>query len=235
MKAPARRVAAVLALTLPAAGLVISTGLPQASACSLSSHCYVQAFNQNNAANHGVYGQLYVTCLYQPYEAIFANNEVWDLDTSGDYWVEAGLKSGQDYHGAYRDKDWFWADNRPVYGYAEHDFSEEANLTTKYPVEITYAGTGTWDVYGGDDLSELGVSATNSFIPNQAQGGTEYTSDAGSGLRDIGAIYNLENEDLHSSWHLLGNAGALSESGSGHFINGNWNSATSELSWSGPC
>jgi hypothetical protein len=189
IRALARRTAVVLALTLPAAGLALAAGLPQASACSLGSHCYAIAYNQHVAANHGVFGELDVTCLYQPDNGNFVNNELWDVDSSSADWVEVGLKSGVDYHGTYRNKDWFWADSRPGSGYSEHDTSVDANLTTEYGAEITFAGTNTWDVYGENTFSEFGTSTGNSYTPVTAEGGTEYTSSSTSGLRDIGSTH----------------------------------------------
>lgn len=235
LRALTRRTAVVLALTLPAASLVLAAGLPQASACSLSDDCHAVAVNNHVAANHGVYGDLYVTCLYQPNNGNFVTNEVWNVNSATDTWIEAGLGSGAGYNGGYYHNDWFWAYQPPGSNYVEYDTSVGANLTTDYPVQINYAGTGSWDVYGYDNFSFMGEVANDSYTPTQAEGGTEYTSNSGSGLRDIGNVDYLENQGLDGDWYFLGSAASNYNSGPGHFIDGSYNSGSSEESWSGPC
>jgi hypothetical protein len=240
LRALTRRAAVVLALTLPAASLVLAAGLPQASACGLSTkptneHCYAEAENLHVAANHGVTGDLYITCLYYPDNGNFVTDEVWDANLANQTWIEAGIQSGVGYNGGYFNKDWFWALQPPGSNYVEYDTSVQANLTTEYPVEITYAGSDSWDVYGYDNFSEIGEAANNSYTPTQALGGTEYTSGSGSGLRDIANIYNLANQGLNGTWYSLGSAASNENLGPGNYIGGNYNSVASEESWSGPC
>jgi hypothetical protein len=237
IKALARRIAVVLALILPAAGLVLAAGLPQASACDISDHCYTVGINNHVAANHGVYGELYVTCLYQPDDGNSVTNEVWDQEGSGSnaYWVEAGIGSGTDAHGYYRGDEWFAASQLPGQNYIEDDTDVQAKLTTVYPVEITYVGGGTWD-YIGENNTQIFDTVTDSFSATQAYGGTEYTNNPGSsGLRDIGNIYDLQNQGLNGTWYYLGAAATNQHYGPGPFITGSYNSSTSEESWSGPC
>jgi uncharacterized membrane protein len=62
-----KRTAVVLALALPtSAWMIIAVAAPQALACDNNSHCYAVAYNSNTNANHGIYGQLNVHCLYEP-------------------------------------------------------------------------------------------------------------------------------------------------------------------------
>ncbi len=240
IKALARRTAVVLALILPAAGLVLAAGLPQASACSTTNnpndHCYAIAANNHIAANHGVMGDLEATCLYEPNNGTFVTDEVWDLEVSGGiaYWVEAGILSGTDYYNFYRGDEWFAADQFPGENFNEDATGTQAKLNTLYPVEITYFGGGTWD-FIGENNTNIFFTATASFSATQAQGGTEYTSNAGSGLRDIGNIYDLRNQGLDGAWYDLGTAASNYDNGPGNFIKGSYNHSTSEESWSGPC
>jgi hypothetical protein len=148
--------------------------------------------------------------------------------------VEAGIASGVDYSDHYRGDEWFAADQLPGDNYVEDDTGVQANLTTVYPVEITYVGGGTWD-FIGENNTVIFFTATDSFSATQAQGGTEYTSGSGSGIRDIGNIFDLQNQGLNGTWYYLGSAAGQINSGPGHFINGSYNSGASEESWSGPC
>jgi hypothetical protein len=243
IKALARRTAVVLALILPAAGLVLAAGLPQASACStyvsntVDDHCYALAQNNHVAANHGVMGDLEATCLYEPNNGTFVTDEVWDGEGSSandNYWVEAGIRSGTDYYNFYRGDEWFAADQFPGENYDEDDTGTQAKLNTLYPVEITYFGGGTWD-FIGENNTNIFFTATASFSATQAQGGSEYTSNAGSGLRDIGNIYDLRNQGLDGTWYDLGTAASNYDFGPGAFISSSYNHSTSEESWSGPC
>jgi hypothetical protein len=77
IKAPTRRAAAVLALTFPAAALVIST------ACSINDHSNAIANNQHNAANHVIYGQLLTTKC--PVKITHAGTNTWKLYGGNDF------------------------------------------------------------------------------------------------------------------------------------------------------
>ena len=187
------------------------------------------------ASNHGLTGTLYVTCLYYPNNGNFVTDEIWDANLANQTWIEAGIQSGEDYNGNYDNKDWFWAKQLPGANYMEYDSTVQANLTTEYPVEITYAGGDSWDVYGESNFSEIGTAVSSSYNPTQALGGTEYTSNSGSGLRDIANIYNLANQGLNGTWYSLGSAASNENLGPGNYIGGNYNSVASEESWSGPC
>jgi hypothetical protein len=231
-----RRVVAAVALTIGFSAGMVAAGGAQAFACSDSSHCYAYAVNGNSASNHGVFGELYVDCLYPPdVSGDFANNEIWDTTSSRGNWVEGGIKSGVDYHGVYRNKDWFWADQRPGDSYAEHDTSVAAATGEEWPVEITYAGTNTWDVYGEGDFTEFGTSTSDTANLVTGIGGTEYTTNASSGIRDIGNVYSLENGTTGGSWYSWGGDGSNVDQGSGNYISSSYNSGGSYESWSGPC
>jgi hypothetical protein len=233
-----RRTTAVLALALAASAWMIIAGVAPASACSDtngSNHCYAAAFNNNTATNHGVYGQLYVHCLYQPSNGNRANNEIWDEDSGYNNWVEAGITSGIDYHGTYRNKDWFWADKRPGYDYFEHDFSQSANTDTKYRTKIEFHSADTWYVYGYGNYSHYGTSTSNSATLIHGVGGTEYLGGSTSGIRDQGSVYSLERKSSSDTWYSWGNNAGNQNLGPGAYIDGHYDPSTSHEYWSGPC
>jgi hypothetical protein len=229
-----RRTAVVLALALPVLGWMIA-GAPQASACNSSNHCWAIAINNNTNTNHGVYGEVYVHCLYQPNNGNRNTNEIWDVDSTASNWVEAGVTSGVDYHGTYRNKNWFWADKRPGYAYSEHDFSTTANTDTKYRTKVEFAGNDTWNVYGNGNYSHYGTSTSNSATLITGEGGTEYWGSSTSGIRDIGSVYNLQRKSSSDTWFNWGGNAANHDLGTGNYIRGSYDTSTSHESWSGPC
>ena len=231
-----RRAALVLTLALPtSAWMIIAGAVPQASACDQNSHCYAEAQNFNTNTNHGVYGILNVHCLYEPNNGNFANIEMWDVNSSGNNWVEAGIKSGVDYHGVYRNKNWFWADKRPGYNYSEHDSSVTASTDTNYSTEIQFAGNNEWDVYGENSFVQYGTSTSNSATLVQGLEGTEYLGSSTSGIRDIGNIYNLERKSSSNTWYFWGGNAQNYDLGTGNYINGHYDTSASHEYWSGPC
>jgi hypothetical protein len=236
MPSVARRAALALALALPASSLVVIAGaVPQASACTASSHCYAEAVNTNTNSNHGVAGVINSHCLYQPNNNNRASNELWDIDSSGSNWVEVGITSGVDYHGTYRDKDWFWADKRPGNAYSEHDTSVSASADTSYLAEIEFAGGNAWGVFGENSGLQFGTSTNNTATLITPVAGTEYEGGSTSGIRDVGNIYSLERESSGNVWHFWGSSGVNENLGSGNYINGNYDPNAYHESWSGPC
>lgn len=229
-----RRTAVVLALALPAAWVIIAAA-PDASACDAANHCATQAENKNTNLNYGVYGELYIHCLYQPNNGNRASNEIWDTDSSASNWVEAGITAGRDYHGTYRNKNWFWADKRPGYNYAEHDTSVTASTGTTYPAEITFVGSNTWYVYGENSFSHYGTSTSNGMQGIHDIAGTEFWGSSTSGIRDIGDIYNLQRESSSGTWYSWGSNAANHEIGPGNYIPGYYYSSGSHEKWNGPC
>lgn len=230
-----RRTIIILALALLApAWMTIIGATPQASACDVNNHCYAQAQNANGNTNHGVYGEPYVHCLYQP-GGNRANNEIWDTNSSASNWVEAGITSGVDYNGTYRNKNWFWADKRPGYNYAEHDTSVEAGTDTAYPTEIEFAGNDTWNVYGENSFAHFGTSTNNSATIVTGIAGTEYWGGSTSGIRDIGSVYNLERKSSSNTWYSWGSNAQNFDLGTGNYINGHYDGSTAREYWSGPC
>jgi hypothetical protein len=221
---------------LASAGMVVAGAAPAAFACDTSSsnnHCYAIAQNNNTATNHGIFGVIDVSCLYQPDNGNQARAEIWDATIGGGgNWIEAGLISGVDYNGTYRNKNWVWADQRPGQSYAEHDFSQTASTATGYPTEIEYTGTNTWEIYGENSFVEYGVSTGNTATLVTGQAGTEYEGSSTSGIRDIGEVSSLERYSSANVWYDWTNAGNA-DLGPGNYISSTYGSA--EEDWSGPC
>lgn len=230
-----RRAVAALALALLAsAWMVVAGAAPQALACDASSHCHAYAKNLNTATNHGIYGELNAHCLYQPANHNRATNEIWDTDSTENHWVEAGVSSGIDYHGVYRNKNWYWADLRPGYNYAEHDKSVTASTNHDYPVRIVFAGVETWDVIGENSFVYMGASTSNRATLVTGLAGTEYWGSSTSGIRDQGNIYSLERKSSGNTWYLWGGNAKPVDNGSNHYITDHYVTG-SHTYWNGPC
>jgi hypothetical protein len=228
-----RRLAAVLALALPAATWMIVAGAPAASAsCSLNNHCWAYAYDLNDNDNYGAYGELYVNCLYQPNDGNFVTNEVWDTDSAFNYWEEVGIYSGANSDGGYGDRNWFWDDSRPGGGYHQHNSSTVASLNTIYRVEIVYAGNKTWYIYGNGNFSKFGTSVNQAAELTRAQAGTEYTAGESSGIRDQGTVYNVQRANTSYQWFNWGSNASTYYNG---YIVPNYSSSQNFVTWTGPC
>jgi len=236
-------VAYIGATILVAIGMIVIGRAPAASAaesCSNSNspndHCYAISI-ASGPANYGGYGELYINCLYMPDNGYRVSNEIWDVSSSGTDWTEVGVISGTAYSGRYYSKEWYWADSRPSGGsYHEHEIGSTANTGTVYPVETTYVGDNTWDIYGGNSFTKIGVSTSQ---PESSSGssefGTEYTAPSGNGMRDIGTVYSNEWESSNGDWHSEGSLARAVEGGPGAYISPSYNSSSSYVDWSGPC
>lgn len=234
-----RRTVVFIVLALSVTAWMTLSSVPKASACSLSTHCYAEAENNNHNANHGIFSDLNAHCLFQPNEGVggnFLTNEIWDANGTTKYWEEVGLIGGSDFNGFYDDKNWFWADSRPNGGFTFHRPSvNQASTDTLYPAEITYVSSNTWAIYGANSFIQIGTSSGQSATLNTDIAGTEYTGGSGSGIRDIGDTYSLQRQGTGGSWLNWGtNAGNL-DLGPNNYISSIYHSSNSYESWSGPC
>lgn len=232
-----RRAVACLCVAVLGALGMIAWSAPPASACdnSSSGHCYAIAYAYK--ADLGVYGQIYLVCQYMPDNGYRLQNEIWDVSTDGAYWTEAGVTSGKAYDNNYYSKHWFWADNRPNGGgYHEHEVAGTANTEVRYPVEIVWAGSDTWEVFGGNSFTLIGQSTPQPLTSSGLmEAGTEYTAPPGNGMRNVGSVYDLEYQSLQGNWYFWGGLGAPDEAGPGAYITPNYNSNQSYVTWTGPC
>ena len=166
----------------------------------------------------------------------FVDNEIWDVSNSGDHWTEVGVASGTSSGGTYYSGwEWFWADSRPNGGgYNEHEFGSASGGGLE--AETAYAGSNTWDIFGGNSFTQEGTSTNQ---PESSSGvsefGTEYTAGSGSGIRNIGSVSGDSWESPSGQWNFEGNSAAGVEAGSGAYISPNYNPGDSSVSWEGPC
>jgi hypothetical protein len=187
-----------------------------------------------------------VTCNYTPSDAnpdlgYFATNEIWDGSTNLEDYTEVGVFTGADNESdtGYYSKDWFWADLRPGEDYAEHVGLEQpaVNTNTDYPVEIVWAENDTWDVYGGEDFTQIGLSNPQPLTSSgDMDAGTEYTVPEGDGMRNVGRVDDLQYQNLQHTWLSWGSRGAADTNlGPGGYITPSYNPSSSVVSWTGPC
>lgn len=75
----------------------------------------------------------------------FIAQVLWEgTSNNGDYWVEAGYIYGWQQQNI---ATWYWADNRPTYGYDEHQItSVPVTVGATMPVDIVYQGNDTWSI-----------------------------------------------------------------------------------------
>lgn len=133
----------VLALGLAAVMLLGSVGSASAADCS-DPHCYGRVRWNPAPDNHGGRNVLNVSCLYLPDpRGHFVTAEMW-VARDG-WWVEHGMSYGAPY-GATRV--WFWADNRPGYGYREALADVPHALNTDYGnrIQLDQDHTDRWDL-----------------------------------------------------------------------------------------
>lgn len=207
-----------------------------ASSCASPNgqHCYSE---ENTATkNEGAYGIITANCLYFPRNSTSASvtNEIWD-GQSNKYWTEAGVTTGQGGNG-YDSRSWFWADDRPGYGYYQHYPNVSAAGSGNYRLKIYYVGQNSWHVLGGNSYSVIGISSAQPVgSTGDVTGGTEYMGAANSGIRDRGRIQSMQWEGTNGVWHLLGKSATQDNFGPGHYINGTYSSSTSTTTWVGPC
>jgi hypothetical protein len=184
----------------------ISTA-PQAYAaptCTLSTHCYdlVRVGPTSGSSGfYGAYGYIHAACLSNsnaPFD--FTTDETWLSFPTGNYWVEAGLAYGDPFYGKY----FYWADQRPGGGYHEHDDPTDLpDNTTPYYFDISYIGSGNYDVL----IGPMSGTSTgwSSPIANRIDTGTEASGGAVSvwGSSSGLGYYTLANA-AHNYWTWSG-------------------------------
>jgi len=211
--------------------VVVAVPLPRAEACSLtpdSDHCYAETYDSQDTPT-GVKANLSFSCLHSPNGSDVVTQEVWIADSvTPSYWVENGMLDG--YSNAIHQ--WFWADNRPNYGFSVHITSFTVNMNVVHLAKIYRNGTHPdWPVFR--DSTQLGTSTPNDFTGAVVIGGSEYTT---SGVRDVGTIAGIAYRDRSGSWHDIGTTGdGHPPFGPGHYVTDRYDHSTSTENITGPC
>jgi hypothetical protein len=177
------RLAAVAAATAVVASAALAIGVGPAFGCTQSVHCYGTVRWTNSPDYYGGIAALQVTRLEQSNTPTvntgdFADQEMWvgtNAAAAGTYWVEDGIARGWP-QSAGAGIFWFWADNRPCCGYAEHDFLDIIRTSTTYTAKINYIGNNSWNVYRDGNLLSPGTSVSNPAPSNFLESGLEVTN-----------------------------------------------------------
>jgi hypothetical protein len=199
-----------------------------AMSCTQTNDCHSFAVD-DTGHNNGMSGSIDLSCLASPTSSEWVTNEMWDITGTGAYWVEAGVIDG--YGPPSHSRAWFWADNRPGESFSVHfPGLSIAHRNTVYPESITYQGSQTWSIYGGDSYVSMGLSTSQPNNSLQETAGTEF-SDAHS-LRDSGSITSLAWKGRSNHWYDWGSGGrAHSPEGPNNHIKATYSRSGSYVSW----
>lgn len=130
----------------------------------------------------------------------WVDNETWlEQQNPGDYWVESGYMSYPP--GPTSSDSYFWADNRPTYGYTWHDFGQvpSGDYQHNTTFELVKDGSGTFEVYlSSYTKSFYAYSTSNSMSANQIVIGQEL---AGTGGASAPTSYLSHNQWIDSNDH----------------------------------
>lgn len=198
--------------------------------CSLTSHCYGTAAWVSSPYTHGSGGIFNFHCLYSGNAGTeFTNEEFWqatDNSTNLKYWVESGGRYGWPNGDA---RSWFWADNRPNFGYSQHFPSGGVSLDTNYGFEIYYDGSDNWVIVGpGWSYSSVNNPPSGASL----EAGTEITNDSARSVGNMSSMYYLDTSgNRHNGW-----SGAVLNPQSPIITGLGWvGSGNTELEWSTAC
>ncbi len=182
----------VLPLILALVAISAKASPASADACSSQSQqrCYDVAIWDPADQNSRIDAIMNVECLYESSPSNnFVDEQIWegtDNDSSGTYWVETGMSEGAPWGSG---RVFFWADNRPTYGYAQHPVNGmAANLNTNYSLQINwYSNSSTWQVWIGGTY--VGQSTSNPPYSKYVVGGSEFTN---VGVRAAANFWGLD-------------------------------------------
>lgn len=129
-------------------------------------------------------------------------------DADFNTWVEEGIHRGLHYNGSCSNQglQFYWADQRPGLGYAEHYPGGTVDLGTRYAFKIEYFGGATdeWDVYRDGTL--INDSTSNPCCSLGMQAGAEGHS-VGSSFIEGGEADGFQKEIVGNwSYHWGGAA-----------------------------
>lgn len=182
-----------------------TSALP-AEACTVSSHCYGEAYSSPSGII-GVYTYIQPSCLGIP-SGNFVTDEAWLSSSGNTYWVEAGylqLGSGLNVGGiASAGRYAFFGDNRPGGGFHNHVL--ETNPPFGVDTEIWKNTSSTWyanvDGVQGESTSDTMTSTTGIW-------GSETTSNTTHSLAAFSSVEYYVGSTWHSglsSWGTAANS-----------------------------
>lgn len=196
--------AAKLVIGSTIAGGVVSAAPAAAASCSPSSHCYAIDEWLYAPQNDGTYANMDVQCLAEPSPANnFVDEEIWegtDNSPQANYWVETGMTEGTPWGSS---RTFFWADNRPNYGYSQHQITGiAANINTWYSLEVHDLSNSTWGAYIDGTL--YGYSTNNPTFSEAMEGGSEITNTGVRAAASFSSLAYVSGGTYFGSWSGTG-------------------------------
>jgi hypothetical protein len=124
-------------------------------------------------------------------ESEFIDNEMWVV--KGEYWVEAGLTYGEPWG---PNNDFFWADERPKYGYSQHNYPyANWQYNELYDDNIHYIGSSDWEVTIGPFAGK---------VSKESMAAPAYTLQTGLEVSSANG-YHTFSSSSYMSYYTLGN------------------------------
>lgn len=140
--------------------LAVAAATVTAAHSASASHYYAvhAAGVFDGSADDGDFTAIWTSILHATcniFQHDFTNHEMWyGLDGGDNYWIELGFKDGSNSSGGCEDgTNFFWADNRNGGGYNEHNTSWVVPWNSWQSLQISAAGSCTWNVMWTDPSS----------------------------------------------------------------------------------
>jgi hypothetical protein len=135
----------------------------------------------------------------------FVTHEMWYMtDSSANFWVEVGVYDGEGTNALTNPCEndrIFWADSRPGGGLNVHFYTNGWSLGSYYQVEVTAAGSCTWNVFFGG----LFLNASTNNCPGSGRRlymGIETTNQGSGSVR--GFATGWQAQDGSGNWSAQG-------------------------------
>ena len=199
----------VVAALLASCQLTMGTGTAfGATSCTSSGHCYTMVrlgVASSPYGFRGVYVNMHPKCMQINSSSYFLTSETWLANYVGSstYWIEAGVAVGAPKSTS---KYFYWADNRPSYGYFEHDDGSDTPSSSQfYGIGISPNSNDTsYFAYVGpySGNSSLWPAA---YVFDHLDAGTE-TSTGGvshylTSTKDMGLFYGTNGNSFRDGWY----------------------------------
>ncbi len=191
-------------------GLTMSLALFAAATPHVASAQYAYGLaNLPGADFHGFDATIRSNYLSVPDTSTqHALDSAWDEQSNLQYWIEAGMFTGQLQTISSNSPTLYWADSRPNGGYHEHK-GAAANLDTYYDDNLQYSGSCSWLVTVG---GWGGTSTSNCYNSQDLYTGTEVenTSSATVCSGQSGLGWYDTSGNLHEGWSDSGGNATIS-------------------------